>query len=98
MSDVLKESMVLLHPIRYKIIETLREAGRAMYIDEIAKEVGEDRRLTSFHLTTLEEKGYAKSELQVVKKPSSMGKAGRFYQLTPKVDLMHKELAKILKT
>ena len=96
MSETLKDGVVLLHPIRYKIIETLKVAEKPMYIDEIAKKIKENRRLTSFHLSTLENKGYATSEFGVIKKPASMGKAGRFYRLTSKVDIVLEELTKIL--
>jgi len=63
---------------------------------EIATKIEEDRRLVSFHLTTLEDRGFATSEFGIVKKPSSMGKAGRFFKLTPKVDSVLEELTKIL--
>ncbi len=67
-----------------------------MYIDEIAKEVSEDRRLISFHLSTLEDNGFVDSEFKVIKEPKSKGKAGRFYNLTSKPDEVLQKLAKII--
>ena len=67
-----------------------------MYVDEIADEIKIDRRLVSFHLTTLEEKGFATSDFKVIRKPQSKGKAGRFYTLTPKVDTILVELVKMV--
>jgi len=94
--EILKEGAVLLHPMRFKIINALMDAGRAMYIDEVATAIGENRRLVSFHLSTLEERGYATSEFDVIKKPSSKGKAGKFYKLTPNVNKVLGDLMKIL--
>ena len=95
--EILKEAALLFHPVRYKIVETLRREKTPMYIDEIAGKINEDRRLVSFHLSTLEDKGLAKSEFKVIKKAQSKGKAGRFYTLTPRVDVVLTELAKMIK-
>jgi len=73
---------VLLQPVRFKIIRELRRAKEPLYIEEIAKRIGESARLTSFHLATLQQKGFVRSEFGVVKAPESKGKAGRFFELT----------------
>lgn len=93
----IKEGTVMLHPIRWKILIGLEKKGKEMYIDPIADMVGADRRLVSFHLTTLEEHGFLESEFKVVKKPESKGKAGRFYKLTPKFEKLRAELVKAIK-
>lgn len=67
-----------------------------MYIDEIAGLIEEDPRLTSFHLTTLQEKGYAESKFDIIDKPTSKGRAGRFYRLTPKVEKDLDEIAAMI--
>jgi len=92
--DILAEGAVLLHPIRFKIIEVLKDSDTSLYIDEIAKKVGYDRRLVSFHLSALEDKGYLESNFEVIKKPASLGKAGRFYTTTEKVDEVLSSIAK----
>ena len=86
MPEVPAEGNMLVQPIRYKIVKKLREEKRPMYVDEIARGIDEDRRLVSFHLTTLEEHGFAESEFRIIERPQSKGKAGRFYTLTPKVE------------
>ena len=86
----------MLHPIRWKIINALKRENRPMYIDEIAKLIGEDRRLVSFHLSTLEEHKFLNSEFKLLKKPQSKGKAGRFYELTDKVDHVLKDFIRII--
>jgi len=95
-SEALKQVSILLHPIRYKVIELFRKEERDMYIDEIAGLIGEHPRLTSFHLSTLQENGYAESKFEIIKKPSSLGRAGRFYRLTPKVEEDLKEIISTL--
>lgn len=94
--SIVKNGLILLHPIRWKIYQTLKEKGEPMYIDEIAKKIDEDRRLISFHLSTLEENLFVKSEFKVIKVASSKGKAGRFYKLTSKADEIIPKLAEIL--
>lgn len=90
------DGVLVLHPIRWKIMEALKD-GKPRYIDEIATLVKEDRRLVSFHLSTLEENGFAVSEFKIIEPPHSMGKAGRFYKLTDKFDKIRPELIKFLK-
>jgi len=93
----MREGTIMLHPIRWKILMTLEEKGTEMYIDQIADSIGEDRRLVSFHLGTLEESGILTSEFKVVEEPKSKGKAGRFYTLTPKFVKLRGELIKLIK-
>lgn len=79
--------------IRYKILYLLdaylfthrNEDEKGLYINEIADKISAERRLVSFHLTTLEENGLVSSQFAVIEKPTSKakGKAGRFYKITP---------------
>lgn len=94
--NIVKDGLILLHPKRWQIYQTLKQKGEPMYIDTIAKAIRVDRRLISFHLSTLEENGFVESEFKVIEKATSKGKAGRFYKLTPKADKVLPELAKIL--
>ncbi len=99
MSKTLDEASMILQPVRYKIYKALKEAGEPLYIDEIANRIKEDRRLVSFHLATLEQYGFAKSEFKVItpaKSNPGKGKAGRFFSLTPKVEEVLKGLKKEL--
>ena len=95
---IVKDGLLLLHPVRWKIYQTLKKSGEPMYIDEIAETIGEDRRLISFHLSTLEDKDFVDSEFKVITRAKSKGKAGRFYKLTSKADAVLPKLAKILKS
>jgi predicted ArsR family transcriptional regulator len=94
--DPLKEGAICLHPIRWKILNTL-SAGTPLYIDAIAKAINEERRLVSFHLVTLQESGYLESEFKIVQEPHSKGKAGRFFKITPKFAQVKTQLSEIMK-
>lgn len=94
--NIVRDGLILLHPIRWKIYQALKEKGEPMYIDEIAKKIDEDRRLISFHLSTLEENLFVKSAFKVITVAKSKGKAGRFYKLTSKGDEILPKLAEIL--
>jgi DNA-binding transcriptional ArsR family regulator len=95
---IVRESLIVLHPVRWKIYQTLKKKGEPMYIDEIAKATKEDRRLISYHLSTLEDNSFVDSEFKIIQVAKSKGKAGRFYKLTSKADEILPELAKILET
>jgi hypothetical protein len=44
----------------------------------------------------MEDKGFLTSSFEVIKKPHSLGKAGRFYILTPKVDEILSKVAELI--
>ncbi len=91
---LLKEVHVLLHPMRYKIVELLAE--KPMHINEMSKVLGEERRLVSYHLLTLEEYGFLNSNYEISEQPKSKGKAIRKYRVTGKVEEVFLELKKRL--
>jgi DNA-binding transcriptional ArsR family regulator len=82
--DLLKEVHVLLHPIRYRIVELLAE--KPMHINEMSNTLGKERRLVSYHLLTLEEHGFLSSNYEISEQPKSKGKALRKYKVTEKVE------------
>ncbi|MBA7512289.1 hypothetical protein ES705_04293 [subsurface metagenome] len=82
--DLLKEVHALLHPIRFRIVELLAE--KPMHINEMSKVLGEERRLVSYHLLTLEEYGFLSSNYEISELPKSKGKAIRKYRVTEKLD------------
>jgi len=92
--DLLKDVHVLLHPIRYMIVELLAE--KPMYINEISKALGEERRLVSYHLLTLEEHGFLNSNYEISKDAKSKGKAIRKYRVMGKVEEVTSELKRML--
>jgi len=82
--DLLKEVHALLHPIRFRIVELLVE--KPMHINEMSKVLGEERRLVSYHLLTLEEYGFLSSNYEISELPKAKGKALRKYRVTEKVE------------
>ncbi len=92
--ELLKEVHVLLHPIRYRIVELLAE--KPMHINGIGNELGEERRLVSYHLRTLEEHGFLSSNYEISALSNSKGKAIRKYEVTEKVKEVRSELKKRL--
>ncbi|RZN38054.1 MAG: ArsR family transcriptional regulator [Methanophagales archaeon ANME-1-THS] len=81
---LVEEAHVLLHPIRFRIVELLAETP--MYVNEIAKAMGEERRLVSYYLLTLEEYGFVSSKYEILERPKLRGKAVRKYWKTGKVE------------
>jgi DNA-binding transcriptional ArsR family regulator len=90
---LVKDAHVLLHPIRFRIVELLAE--KPIHINGISKAMGEERRLVSYHLLTLEECGFVKSKYEISESPKSKGKAIRKYWVTDKVENVISELKKI---
>jgi predicted ArsR family transcriptional regulator len=97
MTNTLDEASIILQPIRYRIYQELKKAGKPLYVDEVAKRLDIDRRLVSFHLATLEEHGFVTSEFKAITAAQSnpgKGKAGRFFSLTEKADVVLRRLKK----
>lgn len=94
--ELVKSGMIMLHPIRLKILHVLEERGET-YIESIAEDTGIDRRLISFHLSTLQNNGFLESTFKIVEEPHSKGKAGRFFKLTPKYEETKIKLSDFLK-
>jgi predicted ArsR family transcriptional regulator len=99
-SERLSQLYILLQPTRQRIIRTLRDAKRPMYIKEIAEKIGESHRDTSFHLATLASNGFVQGEFREIEPPTHhsavTGRAAKFYHLTDKVDEVARLLAKSL--
>lgn len=79
---LVKEAHILLHPLRYRIAELLAE--KPMHIRELIEALGEDRRLVSYHLLTLEEHGFVSSKFNFPYEPIANRKSGKKYGVTGK--------------
>lgn len=89
---LVEEAHVLLHPIRFRIVDLLAE--KPMHINAISNALGEDRRLVSYHLLTLEEYGFVDSKYEISEDPKSKGKALKRYWVTDKVEEVISEIKK----
>lgn len=87
---VLEEAHILLHPIRFRIVELLAEGPK--YVNELAKALGEERRLVSYHLLTLEAYGFVLSRYEISEDPKLRGKALRKYWVDGKREQVISEL------
>jgi DNA-binding transcriptional ArsR family regulator len=52
---LLEDAHILTHPIRNRILEQLAE--QPMHISELSRALPEERRLITYHLAALEERG-----------------------------------------
>lgn len=80
---LVKEAHVLMHPIRFRLVNLLAE--KPMYMKEISKALGEDRQPVTYHLNILEEYGFVSSKYEISEEKNSRGKALRVFQVTEKV-------------
>jgi DNA-binding transcriptional ArsR family regulator len=53
--ELLEDSHIFLHPVRYRLLELLAE--KPMHINALSSALGMERRLVTYHLMTLEEEG-----------------------------------------
>jgi len=91
---LVKEAHILLHPVRFRILELLAE--KPMYISELSKALGEDRRFIPYHLRLLENHGFLSSKYEISEHPKSRGKAIRKYWVNGKVEEVLSKLKKEL--
>lgn len=94
-NDVLELGHILIHPIRYQIIKAIKEKEK-LYINEIATILGMDRKVVSFHLSTLNQYGFVEGDYEVLKISHSKGKAAKYFRLTPKVEKVLSDMTKEL--
>ncbi|HDS45486.1 MAG TPA: transcriptional regulator [Methanomicrobia archaeon] len=88
--QLVMDAHVLVHPMRFRIVELLRE--KTMHINSISKALGEERRLVSYHLQILETYGFLSSKYEISEQDKSKGKAIRKFWVTDRVDAVLAEL------
>lgn len=79
--------------MRFKIAKLLLDTP--LHITGISKALGAERRLISYHLSTLEEYGFVTSRYELSEAPKSKGKAIRKYRVTDKVEEVIAEIKKV---
>lgn len=84
MEKIIKNGHILIHPLRFRIIELLAANPDGIHISKIGDHIKSDRRLVSWHLLTLEEHGFVKGEYEISRYPNSKGRAIKRYVLTKK--------------
>ena len=92
--ELVKEAHVLLHPVRYRLMELLAE--QPMHINALSSALGMERRLVTYHLTALEDQGFVTSKYEISEQPKLKGRATRVYTATDKVAEVKAKLKKEL--
>jgi predicted transcriptional regulator len=91
---LVKDAHILMHPIRFKIVELL--AHQPMHINAISKALEEEKKkLVSYHLNILEAYGFVSCKYEISEQPKSKGKALKKYWVTAKVNTVLSELKKL---
>ncbi|MFQ6134312.1 MAG: hypothetical protein ACE5KU_00665 [Nitrososphaerales archaeon] len=82
--EELKLSHYLTHPVRLKIILTIRRLGKS-YIGQIARETGFSEELIGFHVASLAQLGFLHGEYGL-NRSCKPPRAVKYFYLTDKVD------------
>jgi len=87
-------AQIVMHPVRFKILQCLRESSKPLFIEQIAKAVDEHPRLVSHHLDVLQEVGLVDCKYGLTKaKGSNRGVAVRLCSPTPKLSEVFHDIA-----
>jgi len=93
-AKLLEDAHVLMHPIRYRIVELLAEKPR--HINAVSSARGMEGRLITSHLATLEEHRFVTSKYEISEAGELKGKATRVYTVTDKMGEVKARLKKEL--
>ena len=74
---------IVMHPVRFKILQFIREASEPPFVEQIAKAVEEHPRLVSHHLNVLQEAGLVDCKYEVVKAKGSTTRGVAVRTCTP---------------
>ncbi len=80
--ELLEDSHIFLHPIRYRLMELIAE--KPVHINALSKALTMERRLVSYHHAALEDRGFVTSKYEISEEPRAKGKAIRLYTVTDK--------------
>jgi DNA-binding transcriptional ArsR family regulator len=86
---------IVMHPVRFNILQFIKSAEEPQYVEQIAKAVDEHPRLVSHHLNVLEDLGLVDCNYRVAtaKGSSKRGVAVRLCKPTPKLTEVLQEIA-----
>jgi DNA-binding transcriptional ArsR family regulator len=88
---------LVMHPVRFKILQFIKEASEPPFVEQIAKAVGEHPRLVSHHLNVLQEAGLIDCKYEIAKAKDSMrGVAVRLCLPTAKLSEVFKDIGKAI--
>jgi DNA-binding transcriptional ArsR family regulator len=87
---------IVMHPIRFRILQFIKEAQEPQYVEQIAKAVDEHPRLVSHHLNVLQDIGLIECRYELAKAKGSAvrGVAVRLCAPTPKLAEVFEDIGK----
>jgi len=88
-------AQIVMHPVRFKILQCIRKASKPLFVEQIAKVVDEHPRLVSHHLDILQDIGLVdcKYELVKAKENSTRKIAVRLCSPTPTLSEVFQDIA-----
>ena len=95
-----KTPEIVMHPVRFKILQVINEAAEPQFVEQIAEEIDEHPRLVSHHLNVLQDLGLIECTYEVITAKGSLkrGVAVRCCKSTPKLSEVFREIAEAAKT
>jgi DNA-binding transcriptional ArsR family regulator len=85
---------LVMHPVRYNILQCLSKAREPLFVEQIAEIVKEHPRLVSHHLSILQEKGLVNCKYEIANaKGSARGVAVRLCSPTLKLTQVLHDIA-----
>jgi DNA-binding transcriptional ArsR family regulator len=93
-------ALIVMHPVRFSILQCINRAKEPQYVEQIAKAVDEHPRLVSHHLNVLQDLGLIECNYEVAtaKGSSKRGVAVRKCKATPKLSEVFQEISNDAKT
>jgi len=86
-------AQMVMHPVRFKILQCIRDSSEPLFVEQIAKAVNEHPRLVSHHLDVLQETGLVNCKYVLTKiKGSTRGVAVRLCSTTPKLSEVFRDI------
>ena len=96
----IKDCYILFNPIRWQIVQKLKESQDGMYITQLVKSIGGDKKEITFHSLTLQQYDFISSEYGIIEPlkehSPAKGKIGNIFQLTDKGAIAHEAIKEIL--
>ena len=91
-AELLEDAHSFLQPVRCRHMALLTE--KPMHISELSRAMSEERRLVTYHLIKLEERGFVTSKYEISEQANSKRKAIRICTVTDKATDVKAKLKK----
>ena len=96
----IKDSYILFNPVRWQIVQKLKESPAGMNISQIAESIDGDKKEITFHSLTLQQYDFISSEYGIIEPlkehSPAKGKIGNIFKLTDKGIIAHEAIKETL--